>query len=209
MIGPFADQDDLLRFARDFLKDRTESLERDVRVCIADGATAAFPAILYAFATIDLLGALFGGDAESKRGMALRAKRYMRRFMGYSERQCAYLMEMFRHKIVHLALPAPVVREEGSNLTTSWSYSHDGDRQDHLKLMKLGIPHTRILRYTKTLSFTVDQRFQVNINTLVEDIVKSVHAPGNYLESLASDAQLQRRFAKAVAQIFQVHEVSV
>ena len=32
-MAAFADTDELIQFARTFLRDRTESLQRDVRVC--------------------------------------------------------------------------------------------------------------------------------------------------------------------------------
>ncbi len=74
-MAAFADTDELIQFARTFLRDRTDSLQRDVLVCTHE-ATAAFPAILYCFSTIDLLGALLGGDAKSPSGMTFRAKAY-------------------------------------------------------------------------------------------------------------------------------------
>ncbi len=85
MAKAFADTHELIQFGRTFLSDRTESLQRDVQVCTV-GATAAFPAILYCFSTIDLLGALLGGEAKDSKSMTERAKAYMRRFMNYDDR---------------------------------------------------------------------------------------------------------------------------
>lgn len=198
MAGPFADTHELIQFARRFLSERTDSLKNDAQVCTA-GATAVFPAILYAFATVDLLGALLGGDAKGPKGMTERTKSYMRRFMHYSEDHCALLMDLFRHKIVHLAQPSAVTLFKNSR--TSWGYRHD-DLQHHLKLVPL-TPPPRVT-VASALQITVDQRFEISIRHFVEDIIDSVYAPGGYLHSLASDADLQDKFANAIMDIYSV-----
>lgn len=196
-MAAFADTDELIQFARTFLRDRTESLQRDVLAC-THGATAAFPAILYCFSTIDLLGALLGGDAKSSRGVADRAKAYARRFMHYSEDQCSLLWGVFRHKIVHLAQPNPVKEFKGQK--TTWGYWHD-DSAHHLKLVPLVPPiHASV---TSGLSFEAEQRFEISIRRLVADVFDSVHAPGGYLHTLGSDKDLQDNFKKAVTQIYE------
>ncbi|HZU37306.1 MAG TPA: hypothetical protein VFA18_15390 [Gemmataceae bacterium] len=194
-MAAFADTDELLQFARTFLRDRTDSLQRDVLVCI-HGGTAAFPAILYCLSTIDLLGALLGGDAKSASGVTDRAKAYARRFMHYSVDQCDLLWGVFRHKIVHLAQPNPVRLFNGKK--TTWGYWHD-DGGHHLKLVPLDPP----LRETRAsgLLMEAEQRFEISIRHLVADIVDSVHAPAGYLHTLGSDAHLQEKFTKAVAEI--------
>ena len=195
-MGAFADTHELMQFARRFLTERTDSLRHDAQVCTA-GATAAFPAILYAFATVDLLGALLGGDAKGPKGMTERPKSYMRRCMHYSEDQCVLLMDLFRHKIVHFAQPNPVTLFKNSR--TSWGYWHD-DLEHHLKLVPLAPPPQ--VTVTSGLQITPDQRFEISIRRFVEDIVDSVHVPGGYLHSLASDADLQAKFAKVVTEIY-------
>lgn len=196
-MAAFADTDELIQFARSFLGDRTDSLQHDVMVC-THGATAAFPAILYCFSTIDLLGALLGGDAKSPTGVIDRAKAYARRFMHYSTDQCDLLWGVFRHKIVHLAQPNPAKLFKGKK--TTWRYWHD-DGGHHLKLVPL-VPLVHEAR-TSGLSFDAEQCFEISIRHLVADIVDSVHAPGGYLHTLASDTELQKEFTKAVTQIYE------
>jgi len=196
-MAAFADTDELIQFARTFLHERTDSLQRDVLVCTHE-ATAAFPAILYCFSTIDLLGALLGGDAKSSSGVTDRAKAYARRFMHYSAEQCDLLWGIFRHKIVHLAQPSPVKLFKGKK--TTWRYWHD-DGGHHLKLVPL-VPPVQEAR-TSGLSFEAEQRFEISIRHLVADVVDSVHAPGGYLHTLASDTDLQGKFTTAVTQIYE------
>lgn len=196
-MDPFTNTDELIQFARTFLRDRTESLQRDVSVCTHE-ATAAFPAILYCFSTIDLLGALFGGNAKSPTGTTDRSKAYARRFMHYSDDQCSLLWDVFRHKIVHLAQPDPVKDFNGKK--TTWGYWHD-DGAHHLKLVPLVPPIHKTV--TSRLSVDAEQRFEFSIRHLAIDIIDSVHAPGGYLHSLASDTDLQNNFRKAVTQLYE------
>ena len=196
MAALFQDNHELLQFARRFLTERTDSLRHDFQVC-TENATAAFPAILYTFATIDLLGALLGGDARAAKGTTDRAKAYMRRFMHYSDDQCTLLMDLFRHKIVHLAQPRAVAAFK--NARTSWHYWHD-DGAHHLKLAPIDPP--AVDPVTSTLTVIIDQEFQISIRHLVDDVIDSVQAPGGYLHSLSSDADLQDRFSKAIGDIY-------
>ena len=100
--------------ARNMLKARTDSLQNDVkRCCFAeckDTQFAPFPALLYCFSTIDLLGSLYGGDAQSSRGISDRSKMYMAEIMRYPEGKAELLQKVSRHKIVHLAQPNPEIR---------------------------------------------------------------------------------------------------
>ncbi|HXG49870.1 MAG TPA: hypothetical protein VNN77_00495 [candidate division Zixibacteria bacterium] len=193
----FADTNELLQFARTFLRERTDSLQRDVTVCI-QGATAAFPALLYCFSTVDLLGALLSGDASSSKGITDRAKAYARRFMHYSEDQCSLLWSIFRHKIVHLAQPKAVRNFKGKK--TTWGYWHD-DGQHHLRIVPISPPiHEAV---TSGLSLDAEQRFEISIRHFVLDIVDSVHAPAGYLHALALKKDLRDNFAKAVTGIYE------
>lgn len=192
----FQDAHELIQFARSFLTERTDSLWHDFQVCTVN-ATAAFPAILYTFATIDLLGALLGGNGKSAKGTTDRAKAYMMRFMHYSDDQCTLLMDLFRHKIVHLAQPRAVIAFK--NTRTSWHYWHD-DSAHHLKLAPVDPPVA--VQVTSAFTVTINQEFQINIRHLVSDVIDSVHAPSGYVHWLAADTDLQCRFGKAIGDIY-------
>lgn len=197
-MGTFADTNELLQFAHTFLRERTDSLQRDVTVCI-QGATAAFPAFLYCFSTVDLLGALLSGDANSSKGITDRSKAYARRFMHYPEDQCSLLWSVFRHKIVHLAQPKPVRKFKGKK--TTWGYWHD-DGQHHLRIVPISPPIREAV--TSGLSLDAEQQFEISIRHFVLDIVDSVHAPGGYLHSLALEKDLRDNFTKAVTKIYEM-----
>ncbi len=173
--------------ARQLLKERTDSLESDVRYCVllnrgTQDWPAPFPALLYCFSTIDLLGALYGGNAtgkEDKRDkkaeyrVSTLSLNYMSNVMRYPREKAFLLQEIFRHKIVHLAQPNPKMMIDNSIITKrhlnsrveegsyTWAYEHN-KRSIHLKVEE-----------EKPKEF----RFSVSIWSLVEDIVDSVYKP--------------------------------
>jgi hypothetical protein len=59
-----------------------------------------------------------------------------------------------------------------------------------------------VVQVTSAPTVTIDQEFQISIRHLVDDVIDSVQAPGGYLHSLASDADLQDRFGKAICDIY-------
>ena len=66
----FANPNEMIKFARDFVKNRIYSLEKDVKYCLTESnfpiQYAPFPALLYCFSTIDLLGSLLEGMHHEK-----------------------------------------------------------------------------------------------------------------------------------------------
>jgi hypothetical protein len=112
----FADRNELRRFARNFVIERIDSLQKDVMHCIQQ-PFAPFPAILYCISIIDLLGALCAGQIANKDprtgkrihiDTTANSKNYMRNYIGYTEQQSDLIIEIFRHKLVHSAQPRPI-----------------------------------------------------------------------------------------------------
>lgn len=193
----FAEQRGLIRFAKDFIKERVDSLDKDVRHCL-QAPFAPFPALLYCFSTIDLLGALCAGNATSRNVNTTRQSAdYMQRFMNYTEEQSRLLQKLFRHKIVHLAQPKPVIEDNSRRIC--WRYWHES-QEFHLKLEKL--PQGSKVQITSSWEISCDYRFNISISHLVRDIRDSVESPNGYLASLQKIPDLQDRFEKAIAQIY-------
>src|SRR5215467_15211641 len=88
----FEDDIDLMHFADEFIiKDRLASLENDVNRCLPTPSSkieaagyAPFPALLYCFSVVDLLGSLYAGNARSRKTTE-NAERYMEKYMNYPE----------------------------------------------------------------------------------------------------------------------------
>jgi hypothetical protein len=192
----FVEQRELIKFANDFIKERIESLDKDVRHCLQE-PFAPFPALLYCFSTIDLLGALCAGDATRNASTTRQSADYMQRFMNYTEEQSRLLQGLFRHKIVHLAQPKAVI-EDNSRLI-SWRYWHES-QEHHLKLVKL--PQGSKVQVTSSRDIKCDYEFNISILHLTNDIRNSVESPNGYLASLQKMPDLQDRFEKAIVQIY-------
>ena len=174
--------------AQNFLRERCDSLLKDVRHCVLhDGSTpdwpAPFPALLYCFSTIDLLGAVYAGDATSTAPTAQQARDYMRDVVEYSVADSELLQLQFRHKLVHLAQPQPRVRQSG--VTYVWGYHHNNAA---IHLQRAPLP-------------SGETRFWISIMTLAEHVEQSVFKQGGYLDRLANEPRLQANFQTAYQQI--------
>lgn len=158
----------LLEFADAFIvDDRLRSLEKDVRSCLKSAST--FPAMLYCFSVIDLLGALYRGNARAGTTTA-NSRKYMKRSMGYNSEQIRLVQKIFRHKIVHLAQPKHAV--EDKNRVIAWRYYHNNKRL-HLTLKKFRKPRKLLVR--TPYDIYADHDFRISIDTMRKDIERSVH----------------------------------
>jgi len=191
----FTSDKDLLVFAEAFLEERKISLIRDTENCLT--GTAPFPAIIYCFSVIDLMGALSSGEATKEADTGKIAREYMLNFMGYTNDQVNMLQKVFRHKIIHLSQPLFVTKDGVNKI--AWA-QHNDNRKEHLKIeiglagqdiqAPAGIPinlFTRPIRYNAT--------FIVSIKSLAEDICKSIDI---YISVLKNDTALQHNFDKAI-----------
>src|SRR5215467_1445838 len=172
--------------AERFLRERCDSLEKDVRHCVLhDGATpdwpAPFPALLYCFSTIDLLGALYSGNASANAPIAKQAKDYIIDVMKYPALQADLLHRQFGHKLFHLAQPKPRIAYNGH--VYHWGYTHNDSRL-HLQI---------IARPGSATNF----EFENSITSLPGDITASVCLSGGYLYMLRGSLLLHNDFSKA------------
>lgn len=173
---------DLLGGVKDLLKERCDSLLKDVRHCVAyPNSTpdwpAPFPALLYCFSTIDLLGSLYTGQFDAGEDTK-NAKKYMKDFMNYGELQIELIQQIYRHKLVHTGMPKSVYSKKG--IDYYWEYIRS-DRNKHLK-----ISH-------KETAAPQARWFTIGILNLAEDIHNSVFGPGGFLERLSKDKNLQKK----------------
>jgi len=202
----FPDKDELKRLARNFVKERIDSLERDVVYCLQP-PFAPFPAILYCLATIDLFGALRVGqvltiDPVTKKRIHIdtagNSKSYMELFMGYTTQQSELIIKIFRHKMVHIAQPQPIFSHNSKTVT--WRYVHE-NTPDHLILKDL--PTDSKIWIKSDWSVEIDQVFTLGITQLMEDIRDSVLRHGGYLDQLDINYDnLLDKFQKAVIEVY-------
>ena len=176
--------------AKELLDERIDSLMSDVYYCVllngeAEDLSAPYPALLYCFAIIDLLGSFYTGifnqNADTR-----NAKKYMKDFMGYSDEEVELLQKIFRHKLVHTAEPK-LFYKKGDKIY-SWEYKHN-NRSKHLSLSTLN-------KHANTFSFCV------SIWSLAKDIKNSVYrSPGGYLDRLNKEKRLQDNFSEVLMKL--------
>lgn len=164
---------------------RIESLKKDVHHCVMGDYPAPIPAILYCFSTIDLLGALYCGDARPEAPVTFNARKYMTDVMKYGLLEATLIQKVFRHKLVHLAQPTPLTRYEEKEYLWRWVHNN---RRAHLTILD----HEAKNRFW----------FEISIWSLAEDIETSVVGTGGYLSRLNCESELQGKFLDAYEHIF-------
>ena len=193
----FNDDAQLMKWARKYIGDKLSSLEYGVECLMGCFPYASVPAMLYCFSTIDLLGSLYCGEAHKKSDNKKNSVKYMKDMMGYSPVECDLLMEIFRHKIVHLAGPNSVYNNDGDRIT--WMDTRDlPDRHLNLKPVSprdLTPPNTRI-------KHKVTHYFWISLEKFVEDIKQSVQKPDGYLSKLEAEPTLREKLDDAVWDMF-------
>jgi hypothetical protein len=208
----FLDSNSLVNYAEKFLKERLDSLWSDVNKCLSSGC--AFPALLYCFSVVDLMGALSCGYATDGSHSRGNFKEYMIKFMKngsttprerYTNEQADLLLEIYRHKIVHLAQPKLVV-EKDSRLI-GWRFEISST--SHHLALECG-PKTLIRTILTPKQIYYDHVFVISISQLACDIIESVNESKGYLQKLRSGYKsMQAHFDDAVYQIYDIHPSGV
>jgi hypothetical protein len=203
----FLDKNELRRFARNFVVERIDSLQKDVMHCLQQ-PFAPFPAILYCISIIDLLGALCAGQVANKDpttgkripiDTTTNSKNYMRNYMGYTEQQSDLIIQIFRHKLVHLAQPRPTFSYK--NKVVTWEYVHEHTSR-HLLIQDLP---SDTKYYIKTdWSIGIDQKFTIGIMQMMLDIRDSILRHGGYLDQLETNTNtVLDNFEKAIEETYE------
>lgn len=201
MYYAFTNKTELLSHAKTFVSNRVNSLESDATHCIPadpqDKRIAPFPIVLYCFSTIDLLGALVAGRTDENAPTPSQSKEYMRRFMTYSPTDADILIDLFRHKLVHLAQPGPMIRRNSEVI--SWRYYHD---DSHFHLKKLPAQGKKVHANSDWI-IPVTHEFHISIIDFVKDIKNSTtKKPKGYLEMLKQKPLLRQNYENAINQIY-------
>jgi hypothetical protein len=100
--------------------------------------------------------------------------------MCYATENATILLDSFRHKLVHLAQPSPVIRYGSEAI--AWKYHHN-DRQFHLKKFPLA-QDREIDGLRLDWHISVTHEFHISIMDSVIDINDSTTRPNHYLNLL-------------------------
>ena len=166
---------DIKDIAKSILTERTLSLQNEVRHCISrdektQDIAAPFSALLYCFATIDLLGSLYMGKFDEHNDTQ-NSQIYMKDLMNYTDFQISLLQQIFRHKLVHAAEPKWLY--EKNDEVYSWT-CYANHRGKHLECIVLD-------------KEAHANNFSISIWSLVEDIVNSIHGTNGYFNMVMSN----------------------
>ena len=153
------------------IDERLSSLKKDVNACLEKDC--AFPALLYCFSTIDLLGALYTGRASAASYTRANFKEYAVRFMknshiNYTSEQIDLLQNFFRHKIAHLAQAKLVVKSNSKYV--AWRYEYPSVA-NHLKIEPYQCTQIQTLLTPKPIYY--DHLFTISITKLMHDTIDS------------------------------------
>ncbi|MGI0044044.1 MAG: hypothetical protein ACRD47_10060 [Nitrososphaeraceae archaeon] len=196
----FTNETELLNHARDHVEQAVNSLNRDVKNCLKNELEPApFPAVLFCFATINLLGALVTGRADIGADDKLVSICYMTRFMQYSTENATILIELFRHKLVHLAQPNPLIQFGSERIT--WQHHHH-DRQFHLK--KIAYQGVREIGgdVPSHWHIPVTHQFNISITDFAKDIRDSAMGRNGYYNALENSPYLQINYELAINRMY-------
>jgi hypothetical protein len=198
----FKDDVELIQFAQKFVvDDRLASLENDVERCLpSDKKEAAgyapFPALMYCFSIIDLLGSLYAGNARGG-NTTNNAARYMERYLKYSEEKLRLLQKIYRHKIVHLSQPKFAMLYNRKII--AWKLDEYVPSK-HLTIEQT--PGDAVISGSFR-KIRCDAQYVVSIKALKDDIKHSVtRYPDGYMEDLRKDPDLQSKFVTAINQVY-------
>lgn len=201
----FSDNLERLEYARCFVNNRINSLKNDIDVCLSNKQPATFPALIYCFSTIDLLGVLSFGDGLGRRngkvnsylcsggnyewiGVTEMSKRYMIDFMKYSYKSVEKLQNVFRHKLVHLAIPSPSEK-------VGWEIQHRSNCHLAFETLK----KKELIITWLNIEVEIKYKFYIGIWNLFEDIDISTK---RYLMDIEKNSHLQMCFDNAINNIY-------
>lgn len=199
-MGTFKDQAELIATAKQLIDERIASLEKDVNHCLTP-PLAPIPAISYCFSTINLLAEL---SVRKRAGHSIdsnyQTETYMQTYMKYIPEQTELLMQIYRHKVAHLAIPNPLYIDRRGRRVT-WHYWHKSEPM-HLRLEQ--VPATSVMTIPPSWSIPYEYIFHLSITQFVNDIKKSLDdGSGNgYLVELQTKQDLQDTFKNAMCELY-------
>jgi hypothetical protein len=124
----------------------------------------------------------------------------------YTEYQICLLQEIYRHKIVHIAQPRPLIEINNNKIT--WRYD-DEDLSKHLRVETAPIPQL-ITAFLTPYSMYFDQIFVISILKLAQDVEDSVTRPNDGYWDMFSNNQtvdgstLQDNFRCAISDMYDI-----
>ena len=205
-ILPFKSDQELVKFAKRFLDNRVEVLNKDMAICLkrTRGTHAYFPALIICIAFADLLSGLYAGTLKGQRVEPLRryAKKFMKAEYTSDQRRLDILYKFLRNKIAHLAYPNPVfemvMKPFQSKQRVTWKLNASKHRPA-IKVIDYPAPKSLSKKSVKPWPVSYDCRIEISVRNFHIDIVSSI---SKYLRHLQEDHTAQNHFARCMIDYF-------
>ncbi len=215
-ISPFTSNQQLEKFAEEFLTQRIKHLCKDVGICLRGNKEqihAYFPALMSCISFLDLMSGLHAGKL---RGQGLpELISYVKTFVDprqthYTSIRLAIVYEAFRHKLAHLGHPYVVYdtstmpstlrsRFNVPQMRLTWTVCKRRRRYMPIEIN----PQINHLRKTLTpWKIGYDHRVFISIEHIKRDAIQSVTMSGGYLTNLRNNQTARDRFAKCMKEYY-------
>lgn len=206
-VYPFKTRDDVIRFARVFVRRRMMGFSKDINICLTSDAKddkAFMPGLMATISVIDLLSGLNYGKVEGHN--EVQFIQFVQEFVPgrYDDYELKVLYIAFRHKLAHLSHPyfvlntakAPKLKQRAMLLT--WQISSDA-HEPPIRITKLR--RSRLTRRQPVPWPTrMDHYMFISIRTLADDAMKMARA---YVAKLKSDPDLWKKFRNCMGEFYQ------
>jgi len=194
----------VVRFARVFVRQRTNDFKKNVDICLTARKTrlndvdhAYMPALMTCLSFLDLLSGLYAGKVRGHNDTHFLD--FTRKFFPkgrYEEDHLRVLYIEFRHKLAHLAHPyfvldAPPDPSVGTRRLMAWTIC----ARSRKKPIEI-IPHPRKQLSVQPTPWDTyyDYRFKISVESLARDARKATRGANGYLSKLAASPDLQDKF---------------
>ena len=203
---PFTTDEEVLAFAKKFLRGRAWDFKKNLDICLTGRANsyrkqdhAYMPGLLITIAFIEMLARLYAGDVSNPGG-GPHFLAYMQKFMPtgrYKDDHLRLLYVGFRHKLAHLNHPYFVLDSARERpwlalpaMRVVWRI-YAAPRRTPIELVpEVGVIDTQPTPGLAGIAF--DNRVHISITSLARDARNSLRGPAGYIAALANPVVLHK-----------------
>jgi hypothetical protein len=179
-------------------RDRVDSVERDTRRCFEPMSglpPAPFPAVLYAFATLDYFSGCWKGwndkswyaikrkKKRAERDQTMRMVEFLRKFFRYGKKESYLAVDIWRHKLMHTGEPRLLSHADGS-LRYGWEIDDEGTH------------HMQLRKHAKGVMV-----LQFNPRQFAQDLREAIFGLGRYWHNVRHSKNLQEKLGRFLREI--------
>ncbi len=204
-IAPFSTRQDVVAFAKKFVRSHNGRFRKDVRICLTANEErnhAYFPALMTCISYLDFLSGLYAGKVK---GHGLNElTQYAQAFMDgthYNAVNLEILYKCFRHKVAHLAHPYAVFDSKKNNIDgpkrlITWTV-YASDKVPPIEVEHCG--RTKIQKSMTPWDTYYDHRAHVRVRRLMIDAIRSTNGENGYIRYVEQSTTGQDNFVTCMS----------